>query len=416
MLNGTPVANFLDKSVAVNKSLSISGYSLSGVDASNYELPSFLNLTASITAKPLSISGLTLLDKVYDGDPSASVNDSVAVKTGIVSGDQVSVLSTGTFADESVGVDKLVSITNQFLGADAGNYIISGQTSGLASISPKTLSITGIKAGDKVYDGDMIASVDLSSVVKEGLIPGDEVTLSSTGLFSDKNVGESKTVAFSNAFAGSGVGNYAITGQSLGAASITRKTLAVSGLKALDKVYDGGLSASVEVSSAVKDGLVAGDEVKIASTGTFSNPMVGQDKAVVMTNDYSGSGVGNYEISSQNTGVASILKKVLSISGIRALDKDYDGGKTVELDSSHSLMNGLIAGDEVSFVSTGEFSDKSAGRAKEVILANDFSGSDLGNYEVKDQTTTHASIRPKVVKISSKRHLTAKEIFPVGLP
>ena len=174
-LDGTPVTNFLDKNVAVNKSLSISGYSLSGVDASNYKLPDLLGLTASITAKALSISGLTLLDKVYDGDLAASVNDSVAVKTGIVNGDQVSVVSTGTFADKNVGVDKPVTIANQFLGADSTNYVISGQTSGLASITPKVLSVTGITAVDKVYDGDMTASVDLSSVVKAGLIPGDEL-------------------------------------------------------------------------------------------------------------------------------------------------------------------------------------------------------------------------------------------------
>ena len=414
-LNGTPVANFLDKNVAVNKSLSISGYSLSGVDASNYKLPDLLGLTASITAKALSISGLTLLDKVYDGDLAASVNDSVAVKTGIVSGDQVSVLSTGTFADKNVGVDKLVSITNQFLGADAGNYIISGQTSGLASISPKALSVTGITAVDKVYDGDMTASVDLSSVFKAGLIPGDEVVLSSTGLFSDKNVGEAKTVAFSNVFTGSDLENYSITAQSSGLASITPKTLAVSGLQTLDKEYDGGLSASVEVSSAVKEGLVAGDEVIISSTGTFSDAMVGQSKTVLITNEYSGSDVSNYDISDQSSGVASILRKILSVSGIQALNKDYDGSDAAELDLSESLMTGLIPGDEVSFVSTGKFSDKFAGADKSVVLFNQFSGSDLENYEVKEQAIALASIIPKTVKIFGQKTFDGKKDLSGGV-
>ena len=95
-------------------------------------------------------------------------------------------------------------------------------------------------------------------------------------MFSDKNVGEAKTVAFSNVFTGSDLENYSITAQSSGLASITPKTLDVSGLQTLDKEYDGGLSASVDVSSAVKEGLVAGDEVIISSTGTFSDAMVGQ--------------------------------------------------------------------------------------------------------------------------------------------
>ena len=343
------------------------------------------------------------------------MNDSVAVKTGIVSGDQVSVLSTGTFADKNVGVDKLVSITNQFLGADAGNYIISGQTSGLASISPKALSVTGITAVDKVYDGDMTASVDLSSVVKAGLIPGDEVALSSTGLFSDKNVGEAKTVAFSNVFTGSDLENYSITAQSSGLASITPKTLAVSGLQTLDKEYDGGLSASVEVSSAVKEGLVAGDEVIISSTGTFSDAMVGQRKTVLITNEYSGSDVSNYDISDQSSGVASILRKILSVSGIQALNKDYDGSDAAELDLSESLMTGLIPGDEVSFVSTGKFSDKFAGADKSVVLLNQFSGSDLENYEVKEQAIALASIIPKTVKIFGQKTFDGKKDLSGGV-
>ena len=414
-LNGSPVASFVDKNVGASKSLSVSGYSLSGADAGNYALPSSLNLNASITAKPLSVTGLTFLDKVYDGSLSATVNDSVAVKTGLVPGDQVSVLSVGSFGDKNIGVGKAVTITNQFSGTDAGNYLISAQTSGFASITPKALSITGITAGDKVYDGGLTAPVDLSSVLMTGLVSGDVVTLSSTGSFSDKHVGEGKTVGFSNAFAGSDVGNYTITGQASGTASITRKNLSISGLKALDKVYDGGLSANVDVSSAIKDGLVAGDEVNIASIGTFSDQRAGQGKALVLSNEFSGADVANYDISSQGSGVASITRKVLLISGIQAVDKDYDGSDTVDLDLSSSLMTGLIQGDEVTFVSTGKFSDKSAGNAKGVSLSNEFSGSGLGNYEVRDQTAALASIKPRTVKVFGEKTFDGKRDLSDGV-
>jgi hypothetical protein len=54
-LGGAPVAGFADKNVGANKAVSVSGYTLSGADAANYNLILPANLTASVTpADPCS--------------------------------------------------------------------------------------------------------------------------------------------------------------------------------------------------------------------------------------------------------------------------------------------------------------------------------------------------------------------------
>ena len=69
----------------------------------------------------------------------------------------------------------------------------------------------------------------------------------------------------------------------------------------------------------------------------------------------------------------------------------------------------MLADDEVKFVSSGKFLNKSVGNDKTVILANRFSGSDLSNYDVTDQVTTTATIHRKVVFLSGEKIFDGKE-------
>jgi len=66
-LGGAPTASFADKAVANNKPVTVTGYTLSGADAGNYAPTQPAGLTANITAKSLTVSGLTANNKVYDG-------------------------------------------------------------------------------------------------------------------------------------------------------------------------------------------------------------------------------------------------------------------------------------------------------------------------------------------------------------
>jgi hypothetical protein len=126
-LNGTGIGTFIDKNIGTNKTFSISGVSLNGSDASNYILTQ-PSVSANITAKGLTVTGITANNKIYDGTTTANLNTTGATLVGVVTGDSVSLNGTGAmgiFADANVGTGKMVTISGLTLtGSDAGNYTL----------------------------------------------------------------------------------------------------------------------------------------------------------------------------------------------------------------------------------------------------------------------------------------------------
>ena len=102
--------------------------------------------------------------------------------------------------------------------------------------------ISGITASDKIYDSTRTAEIDTSGAT--GWISGDAVTVSATGLFSDKNVGTGKTVNLTSTYGGADRNNYIITDQTVSFANVSPKLLNVLSLSSIDKVYDGTLTAT----------------------------------------------------------------------------------------------------------------------------------------------------------------------------
>ncbi|PYK99606.1 MAG: hypothetical protein DME19_08070, partial [Verrucomicrobia bacterium] len=188
-------ATFADKNVGNGKTVTATGLSLSGADAGSYVLASSTATTAAdITATGLTVTGVTAGNKVYDGTTSATLNVSVAALVGVTSGDTVTLntaSASGVFADKAVGAGKPVSVSGLTLGgADAANYTLT-QPSTTANITAKGLTVTGVTAGNKVYDGTTSATLNVSSAALVGVTSGDTVTLntaSASGVFADKAV------------------------------------------------------------------------------------------------------------------------------------------------------------------------------------------------------------------------------------
>ena len=400
--------SFDDKNVGVDKDVLLNNQ-FSGIDLGNYQILDQTKLLGKIVPKNLSLSGIEALDKTYDGSKQAILDFSSKILNGLVEGDDLNIDTSGAFLDKHVGTDKEVSISHSFSGADLENYNISAQSSDYASIRPRNLFISGIKALNKTYDGTTSAEIDISALVKKGLIPGDELEILTSANFLDKSASLDKTVVLSHSYSGSDLPNYIIEDQDSDIATIFRKPLRVSGLKPLNKVYDGNSLADIDASGLTKEGLVRGDEVIISSSGLFKNDFAESKKEVNITNLFSGIDVNNYIITDQVNGLASIFPKVLKLLGVTALDRDYDGTESVKVVTKNAKLEGLLADDEVKFVSSGKFLNKSAGNDKTVTLANRFSGSDLSNYDVTDQVTTTATIHRKVVFLSGEKIFDGKE-------
>jgi hypothetical protein len=146
-----------------------------------------------------------------------------------VSGDTVTINTrTGSFADKTVGTAKLVTVTGVTLtGADAGNYTVSNPTGITANITAKALTISGMTANSKTYDGTTAATLSGGSLV--GVETGDAVTFSGTATFiNGKNVGTALPVTGVITLAGADKDNYTVSFPAGLTASITAKTLTVT--------------------------------------------------------------------------------------------------------------------------------------------------------------------------------------------
>src|SRR5439155_16359040 len=123
--------------------------------------------------------------------------------------------AAGAFANASVGTGKTVTVSGLALsGADAGNYSLT-QPVTTANITTKALTVSGITANNKVYDGTTNATLNVASAALVGVASGDVVTLntgSAAGVFANANVGTAKSVTISGwTLSGTNAANYTLT-------------------------------------------------------------------------------------------------------------------------------------------------------------------------------------------------------------
>jgi hypothetical protein len=403
---GTPVGSFSDKNAGTGKTVTITGVVLSGADAGNYTLASgTATAKADITAKALTVGGVTASDKVYDG--TTTVTLSGGALTGAIAGDDITISTpTGNFNDKNVGFAKSITVTGLKLsGADLANYVVTtGGVVASANITAKALTVGSITATDKVYDGT--TTVTLSGGVLFGAVAGDSVFLGApSGTFVDKNVGNAKPINLTAlALSGSDSGNYTVSTSGVTAsANITPVTLTVSSVTAANKVYDG--TTAVNLTGGTLVGAIAGDSISLTSpSGSFEDKNVGAAKPVTVSGlALGGADVGNYLLNAPATGfrtTADITPKALTVSAVTAANKVYDGTTTATL--SGGTLAGAIAGDSISLSApTGFFDNKNAGTAKPIAVGGlALSGSDIGNYTLGSvPSSTQANITPKALTV-----------------
>jgi outer membrane protein OmpA-like peptidoglycan-associated protein/endonuclease YncB( thermonuclease family) len=211
--------------------VTINGLSISGADAVNYILPSVMTTTASIVAKQLAATNITAASKEYDQLLTASLTVNGAGLNGVIDGDTVTIVTAsaaGAFATKTVGVNKAVTISGlSITGADAVNYILA-PTTVTASITARSLTVSGITAADKIFDGTTTASISVASASLNGILDNDIVVIDTTnasGNFVDEKVGSNKTVRISGvAVTGTDGANYVVTQPTTTATIVTAVT------------------------------------------------------------------------------------------------------------------------------------------------------------------------------------------------
>ena len=395
VVDGVGSAAFADKNAGQDKAVTVSGYTLAGADAGNYNLAQPAGLRASIGKASLALGGVTANGKTYDGTTAATLAGTAIVAA--IEGDVVTVAGSGsgTFADKNAGLGKAVTVSGFALaGQDAGNYELVAPRGLTADIGKASLAVTGLAAGDKTYDGTTAATLAGSATV--AAIAGDAVTVAGSGAatFADKNAGAGKAVTVGGfALAGLDAGNYDLVQPAGLSATINKASLAIGGVTASDKVYDGTTAAGLAGTATVA--AFGSDAVTVGGLGSaaFADKNAGAGKAVAVSGyTLAGADAGNYDIVQPSGLRAAITPARLVVTGIAASDKPFDGTTAATVSTAGAVLAGKIGTDSVTVTSTGAFADAAAGPGKTVSLANTYGGVDAGNYAIVDQATALASI------------------------
>ena len=109
-----------------------------------------------------------------------------------------------------------------------------------------------------------------------------------------------------------------------------------------------------------------------------------------------------YEEYATATGTATVTvnRKTVTVSGITASDKDYDGNTNVVLDYSNAQFGGILGNDTLTVTATGTLESADVGEKKVTISDLTLSGNSANNYvlaESGNQTRTTATIDPKSI-------------------
>ncbi len=388
-------ASFGDKDVGHAKLVSVSGLSLAGQDAGNYELNATVgSTTASITPRTLHVSA-TGIGKVYDGGTAASVT----LGDDRVGGDLLSVSKGGAaFLDKNAGTAKAILVDGIVVdGQDAHNYVLASTSTGAsADIAQRTLHVNA-SGVDKVYDGSLLASVTLD----DDRLAGDRFAIARDASFADKNVGGAKAVTVGSlSLSGQDAGNYALAGGTLHtSAAITPKALVASLNGSVSKVYDGNTGIVLAAGQTALNGFAAGEGAAVGALDAhFGSANVLQANGVQAllpagaVSAADGTLLSNYVLPASVSGAASITPKALAVVGMHANAKVYDGTTTASL-ASIGALDGLVAGEslQLSGPATGQFDNRNTGSGKTVTASGyaiaDGANGLASNYALANSTS-----------------------------
>lgn len=399
-----------NRNVGTGKTITPSIVITDGNSGANYAVTLVPSATGVITARPLSVTAVTNT-KVYDGNTSSLAIP--VLSAPLIAGDTHSVLSQ-TYDNKNVAGSPTKTLTPAPVTITDGNgglnYSVTLVPSNTGSITPKTITVTGLTVTPKVYDKTNVATVVYSGFSFVGVVGGDDVnalnTSGATATYSDVNVGTGKTVTVAGlAPVGNDAPNYALTQPSL-VGDITQRPITVTATSNT-KVYNGLLTATAlpTITSGSLATANGGDTAVLAET--YATKDVGiANKVVIPTAVITDGNSGlNYLVTLVNNTTSTITPRALLVS-VTGIDKVYDGntGATV------TYSDDRIEGDVFTVSGTANFADKNVSvEGKTISVTNiTLTGVDAANYTPNETATTSADITKRALDIVAT---TANKVF-----
>lgn len=233
-------------------------------------------------------------------------------------------------------------VNNQNAGTATINITGMGRYEGSVSkdftITKKAVTVSGIKAQGKIYDGTAKNILNFNNVVINGLLEGDSLTVNATGTFTDAKAGDNKTVTITGlTLGGKDKENYTLadSGQQASArASIGKLPVKLQWNEKTDFVYNGQeQKVTATVSNAVKDDIftLSYENNTAVSTGVYTA------RVITLGNDnYTLEGADNI---SKKWSVSYAVADDASLSGTKGNNGWYVGAVTLTPPEGYKISN-----------------------------------------------------------------------------
>jgi hypothetical protein len=413
-ISGTPSLAFANATVGTGKTITVTGYTLSGANATNYTLTQPA-LTADITPKSLTITA-TNVNKAFGNTLTGAAGSTAFSSSGLVGGQTIGSVTigygAGAAASDAAGTYSGSVTPSLATGGtfSAGNYTITYISGDILVSASPTLNavllntvLTSTYGGSLAVSGSFSAEgTNLGGPITATAQTGFEVSTDNSTFSSSVSVTSGTTVyvrftAVQNAgtydltvaveLTYSGATNASITTSASGNV-VSQKSLSISGLTGANKEYD-GTTAATFTGTASYVGLVNGETFSVSGTpsATFTSAGVGTSKPITVAGYTAPS--ANYTLT-QPTLSADITAKALTVSGASAANKPYDGTTTASI-LGGSLV-GVISPDVVTLTQAGNFVSANVGSGISVTSNFSISGTDAGNYTLLQPTGLSADI------------------------
>jgi hypothetical protein len=380
-------AHFADKNVGTNKPVTVTGVGLTGSDSGDYTVSQPSGLTASISKAPLDISAVSD-SKTYDGTTTSTGTPTLG--TGQLQGtDSVTGLSQSFTSKDVKGAG------GSTLQVDAGYTIHDGNNGGNYNVTTHTATGTITKASldiyavtdSKIYDGTT-ASSGIPTVTG---LQGSDTVANKTQAFQSKNVlgaGNSTLVVSTYTVNdGNSGGNYNVTTHNA-SGTITARSITVTA-QPDTKTYDATTSSSV-MPKVTTGTIAAGDTGNF--TQAFATKTAGSNKTLTPSGSVSDTNSGhNYAVTFTNNTNGVITPAPLTVTGITANNKVWDGTTAASLNTGGASLVGVLSNDVVTLNTggaTGTFSTSSVGTWPVSVSGLTITGNDSGNYMLTQPSTT----------------------------
>jgi hypothetical protein len=401
-LNNPTSGTYDTRNQGTGKTVTVTGLTISGASAANYTLSS---TSASGTVGTINKTNITVTaaanSKTYDGTTGAAA--APAITSGSVqTGDTASFMES--YDTKNAGTGKTLTPSGSVNDGNSGNnynYTFLASANGTINALPVNLT------GSRPYDGTTAAPAGILSVANK--VGSDDVFVASgSGTLLDATVGPQAITSFGTlTLGGASAGNYTLSGAS-GSVNITARgsALTVTNLLALDKVYDGTTNATLDATNAGLDGVSNGDDVTLITSNAvayFADKNVATNKPVTVIGlTLGGAAATNYSLIDPTNVTASITPAALTVTGVTAVSKVYDGTTVAQL-SGTATLNGAVTNDDVSLVTsnmTASFADPNVGINKPVTVTGyAVTGADAGNYTLAQPAGLTADILPLVTPV-----------------